>query len=81
MVELWLAGPNGDHDDAHRATIIADASGAYRFESDLPPPYSVRPPHIHLRVSATGFSTLITQHYPAAAAKKAVFDFVLVPSP
>ena len=80
MVELWLAGQNGEYDDAHRATIIADASGAYRFESDIPPPYYGRPPHIHLRVSAKGFSTLVTQHYPAASTKEAVFDIVLVPT-
>jgi len=55
---------NGEYDDAHRATIIADASAAYRFESNLPPPYSGRPPHIHLRVSARNFKTLVTQHYP-----------------
>jgi len=42
-VELWLAGPDGGYDDAHRATIIADASGAYRFESNVPPPYYGRP--------------------------------------
>jgi len=80
MVELWLAGPNGEYDDAHRATIIADASGAYRFESNIPSPYSGRPPHIHLRVSAEGFATLVTQHYPVADAKEAVFDIVLTPS-
>ena len=80
MVELWLAGPNGEYDDAHRATIIADASGAYRFESNIPQPYYGRPPHIHLRVSAKGFSTLVTQHYPATSTKEAVFDTVLVPS-
>ena len=80
MVELWLAGPNGEYDDAHRATTIADASGAYRFESNTPPPYYGRPPHIHLRVSAKNFSTLVTQHYPATSTKEAVFDTVLVPS-
>ena len=80
MVEIWLAGPNGEYDDAHRATIIADASGAYRFESNMPQPYYGRPPHIHLRISAKGFATLVTQHYPAAGTKDAVFDVVLVHS-
>jgi protocatechuate 3,4-dioxygenase beta subunit len=80
VIELWLAGPDGGYDDAHRATIIADASAAYRFESNLPPPYFGRPPHIHLRVSAKGFVTLVTQHYPQSGKKEAVFDIVLVPS-
>lgn len=80
MIEHWLAGPDGGYDDARRATIIAEASGAYRFEISLPPPYYGRPPHIHLRVSAKGFKTLITQHYPLSGAKEAVFDIVIVPS-
>jgi protocatechuate 3,4-dioxygenase beta subunit len=80
VIELWLAGPDGGYDDAHRATIIVDASAAYRFESNLPPPYFGRPPHIHLRVSAKGFVTLVTQHYPQSGRKEAVFDVVLVPS-
>jgi hypothetical protein len=80
MIELWLAGPDSEYDDAHRATIITDASAAYRFESNLPPPYYGRPPHIHLRVSAKGFKTLVTQHYPTAGTVNAVFDIVLVPA-
>jgi protocatechuate 3,4-dioxygenase beta subunit len=79
-IELWLAGPDGGYDDAHRATIIADASGAYRFESSVPPPYYGRPPHIHLRVSAKEFKTLVTQHYPVSGKKEALFDIILVPS-
>jgi protocatechuate 3,4-dioxygenase beta subunit len=80
-IELWLAGPNREYDDAHRATIIADSSGSYRFESNVPLPYGGRPPHIHLRISARGYRTLVTQHYPAANRKEAAFDVVLVPSP
>jgi len=80
VVELWLAGPDGGYDDAHRATLVAGASGAYRFESNPPPPYSGRPPHIHVRVSAKGFMTLVTQHYPVSDRNTAVFDIVIVPS-
>ena len=80
MVELWLAGPDNGYDDNHRATIVADASGAYRFESNIPPAYYGRPPHIHLRISAKGFNSLVTQHYPAAGTKGAVFVIVLVPA-
>jgi protocatechuate 3,4-dioxygenase beta subunit len=79
-IEIWLAGPDGGYDDAHRATIIAEASGAYRFESNLPRPYYGRPPHIHLRISAKGFRTLVTQHYPSDGKKIAVFDIILVPA-
>lgn len=78
-VELWLAGPDGGYGDAYRATVIADGKGAYRFESHVPPPYYGRPPYIHLRVSARGFDTLVTQHYPDEGRRKGTFDVVLVP--
>ena len=78
-VELWLAGPDG-YDDAHRATVIADAEGAYRFESERPRPYERRPPHIHVRVAHPGYRTLVTQHYPQPGRDEAMFDLVLVPA-
>ena len=52
----------------------------FAFESDVPVPYSGRPPHIHIRSTAQGFKTLVTQHYPEPGKTKAVFDIVLVPS-
>jgi protocatechuate 3,4-dioxygenase beta subunit len=80
-IEFWLVGPDGEYDDAHRATIISDAAGSYLFESNLPQPYSGRPPHIHIRVSARGFKTLVTQHYSQPGKNNAQFDLVLIPSP
>jgi hypothetical protein len=80
MVEPWLTGPNGEYDDAHRATIITNALGTYRFKINVPNPYYGRPPHIHLRVSAKGITPLVTQHCPANRTQEAVFDIVLVPS-
>ena len=80
-IEFWMAGPDGDYDDAYRATVIAKADGGYRFESHYPKDYFGRPPHIHVRVSADGFKTLVTQHYPSPDARKAVFDFVLLAQP
>lgn len=79
-IEVWLAGPDGRYDDRYRATLFSGPAGAYRFESSFPPPYGGRPPHIHLRVSAPGFRTLVTQHYPEAGKTGARFDLVLVPS-
>jgi protocatechuate 3,4-dioxygenase beta subunit len=79
-IEFWLAGPSGDNDDAHRATVLADKSGAYRFESNFPPRYSFRPPHIHIKVTTPGFRTLVTQHYPKEGQKQGTFDLVLVPA-
>ncbi len=78
-VELWLAGPNG-YDDEHRATVISDADGRYRFESEPPRGYERRPPHIHVRVAHPGYQTLVTQHYPAPGQAEETFDLVLSPA-
>lgn len=80
-LEFWLGGPDGNYDDAHRATLFADGQGAFRFESNFPPRYSFRPPHIHIRATAEGFKTLVTQHYPAAGKTAGTMDLVLVPAP
>jgi protocatechuate 3,4-dioxygenase beta subunit len=80
QIEFWLSGPDGRYDDSHRATVYADNAGAYRFESNYPEPYGGRPPHIHIRVSAGGFRTLVTQHYPEKGTFRADFDLVLIPS-
>jgi protocatechuate 3,4-dioxygenase beta subunit len=79
-IELWLAGPDGRYDDDYRATVASDGSGAYSFESNFPPAYMRRPPHIHIRVSVPGFNVLVTQHYPAKGSTRGVMDLVLVPS-
>lgn len=79
-IEFWLVGPAGSYDDDHRATLFSDKSGSYRFESNFPPAYVGRPPHIHIRISATGFRTLVTQHYPESGKSDASFDLVLVPA-
>jgi protocatechuate 3,4-dioxygenase beta subunit len=78
-IEFWLAAPNRRYDDRHRATLYPDASGNYHFESHMPPDYGFRPPHIHIRVEANGFETLITQHYPAEGSRNDRFNLVLKP--
>ena len=78
-IEFWLANPEGEYDDAHRATVLAGERGRYRFESNVPVSYGGRPPHIHIRVTAPGYRDLVTQHYPEAGHKEANFDLVLEP--
>ena len=79
-IELWMAGPDGEYKDNFRATLIVDDSGNYQFESNRPPSYLSRPPHIHMRVTADGYKTLITQHYPEKGSSSAQFDLVLIPN-
>lgn len=79
-IELWLAGPDGKYDDEHRATILTGQTGDYRFQSNFPPKYTNRPPHIHIRVSAEGYKTLVTQHYPQGGSNQGTFDLVLAPT-
>ena len=60
---------NGDYADFNdadldmRGTLMADATGRFDVLSVFPKEYWPRPPHIHYRISAVGFATLITQHY------------------
>jgi protocatechuate 3,4-dioxygenase beta subunit len=79
QIEFWLAGPDGKYDDEHRATVLTGEKGFYQFESNIPGPYFGRPPHIHVKVSAKGFNTLITQHYPGKKQTQALSDLVLIP--
>jgi len=76
-IELWLVNPQGEYDAAHRATVIASRLGRYRFTSNKPVGYGGRPAHIHVRVTARGYRTLVTQHYPRPAQRSARFDLVL----
>jgi protocatechuate 3,4-dioxygenase beta subunit len=78
MVEFWLTGPDGEYGDAYRARVVAE-TGHYTFESNRPLAYAGRPAHIHIRVSAAGHRTLVTQHYPVASQDQAAFDLVLRP--
>jgi protocatechuate 3,4-dioxygenase beta subunit len=73
LVEVWQADSRGDYtqvgarqDDAGcllRASLKTDAEGRYAFRTVLPGEYPGRPRHIHYRVSAKGYATLVTQLY------------------
>lgn len=78
QLEFWQVNEQAEYDDDHRATMFADSAGAYSFESNYPLGYSGRPSHIHLRVTADGYQTLITQFYPQEGQTEATFDIVLI---
>lgn len=74
LVEVWQADARGDYtqvtagrrDDPGcllRASLTTDAGGRYRFQTIVPGEYPGRPRHIHYRVSAKGYATLVTQLY------------------
>jgi len=68
QVEVWQADAEGDyHDDRLRATLRCNALGAYAFTSIMPGRYlqatGLRPAHLHFRVTAPGFRSLVTQIY------------------
>jgi protocatechuate 3,4-dioxygenase beta subunit len=77
-LEWWSANAHGDYDDGHRATEMTDPEGHYRYETDLPGRYEPRPPHVHVRISAPGHKTLVTQLYPSPGQTAIATDFVLL---
>jgi protocatechuate 3,4-dioxygenase beta subunit len=78
-LEWWSADPRGEYGDAHRATQTADGQARYRYETDFPGRYPGRPPHLHLRVSAPGHRTLVTQLYPRPGQTALEADLALLP--
>lgn len=77
-LEWWSANARGEYDNDHRATATVDAEGRYRYETDFPGRYEPRPPHVHVRVTAPGHKTLVTQVYPTQGQTSIATDFVLV---
>ena len=70
IVDIWHANASGSYDlDGYnlRGKVKADNQGNYWFETILPGKYlngrSYRPRHIHLKISAPGFSSITTQLY------------------
>ncbi len=76
-IEWWSADAKGEYQDSLRATQRADGEGRYRYETVAPGRYPGRPPHVHVRVSAPGHRTLVTQLYPREGQPSIETDFVL----
>jgi protocatechuate 3,4-dioxygenase beta subunit len=77
-LEWWSADGRGEYRDALRATQRTGADGAFRYETVAPGRYPGRPPHLHVKVSAPGHRTLVTQVYPRDGQRAIATDFVLV---
>lgn len=77
VIEYWHANREGVYDDAHRAIIISDKEGRYKFVTDFPGIYPGRPAHIHFKIRAHGFKSLTTQLYFRKKVSEEIFDIVL----
>jgi len=77
-LEWWLANARGTYDDEHRGALVTAEDGGFRFETDFPPAYFGRPPHIHVKVFAPGHRTLTTQIYPEKGAQSVTLTLVVL---
>jgi carboxyl-terminal processing protease len=73
-LEMWPEVGNG-HPDEYRATLFTDKDGRYRFESPVSD-------HIHMRISAHGYTAIFSNAYHLEAGQpQGTFDVVLRPDP
>jgi protocatechuate 3,4-dioxygenase beta subunit len=78
-VELWQANAKGKYVRASSGTVLTDRGGRFRFEGPYPTAYEGAPPHIHLRVVASGHEVLLSRYVPARRARSGSVRLVLVP--
>ena len=76
--EAWQANRKGRNVRALSATVLADRNGRFRFEGPYPAAYEGRPAHIHLRIVARGYETLLTRYEPHGA-RRGTVRLVLLP--
>lgn len=70
LLDVWQANSEGEYDNQGftlRGRLLAGKDGSYRFHTIVPKFYrageTIRPSHIHLKVSAPGHPLLTTQLY------------------
>ena len=66
LLDFWHADANGAYDNRgyrYRGVVTTDAQGRYQLETNLPPPYSGRPRHIHVKLQRPGGRVFTTQLY------------------
>jgi protocatechuate 3,4-dioxygenase beta subunit len=79
-VELWQANRKGRYTRAGSATVVTDGAGRFRLQGPYPPSYEGRPPHIHIRIQATGHEPLLTRYVPARGERRGTIRLVLEPA-
>jgi protocatechuate 3,4-dioxygenase beta subunit len=78
-VELWQVNARGKYVRATSGTVLTDRGGRFRFEGPYPTAYEGAPPHIHLRVVASGHEVLLSRYVPARGARRGSVRLVLLP--
>ena len=79
-LDFWHADDKGEYDRTgyrYRGIVTTDVLGRYRLETNMPPPYSGRPRHIHVKVQRIGAPALTTQLYFPGEARDAPRALVL----
>jgi len=71
-LELWPEYQDRGHLDSARATVLTDPSGRYRFQCDPPE-------HIHMRITAAGYTGIAQNSYHPGGQSEGTFDVVLRP--
>jgi protocatechuate 3,4-dioxygenase beta subunit len=79
-LDFWHADDKGEYDNAgyrYRGTVVTDAQGRYRLETNQPPPYSGRPRHVHVKVFVPDAKPFTTQLYFPGESRGADRDLVV----
>jgi protocatechuate 3,4-dioxygenase beta subunit len=80
LVQLWQANRQGVYVRALSATVVTNGAGRFRYASPRPTSYEGLPPHIHVRVAAKGFETLLSRIVVASGTRRTNVRLVLVPA-
>ncbi len=78
VVDFWQESPNGAYERRGRASVITGRTGAFRFEGPRPPSQGGRPAHIHIRVTAGGYTDFVTTYFLRPGERNGRVTIVLV---
>ncbi len=80
QVQLWQSNTKGVYVRKLSATVLTNRAGRFRYESPRPVSYEGLPPHIHVRVAAKGFETLLSRIIVPSGTRRTNARLVLVPA-
>ena len=80
QVQLWQSNAKGVYVRKLSATVLTNGAGRFRYESPRPVSYEGLPPHIHVRVVAKGFETLLSRIIVPSGTRRTSARLVLVPA-